>query len=481
MPGQAEHERFQSPFSARYAGGEMQRLLSPAHRARLFRRLWVILAESQKELGLPVTDEQIAEMRAHTEDVDFEAVSCLERELRHDVMAHLKAFAAVCPEAAPIIHLGATSCFVTDNADILILRDAMGLVRTRLVNVARALYATAKRYKSLPLLSFTHFQPAQPTTLGKRACLWLQDVLMDLDALEHFLLTLRPLGSKGATGTQASFLSLFHGDHEKVKQLDRLTARRMGFEQPVAVSGQTYSRKTDSAALNVLSGIAQSAHKFSNDIRLLQHLKEVEEPFESAQVGSSAMPYKRNPMRCERMAGLARFLISNALNAHGTAAEQWLERTLDDSANRRLSLAEGFLAADGLLALYHNVASGLTVYPKMMEKHLREELPFMATEDILMHAVLSGGNRQELHERLRLHAMEAGKRVKEEGLGNDLLERIAADPIFALDRRTLEKMMDPAGYTGCAERQAEDYLQGEAGEALDQYKDVPEEVTDIHL
>jgi len=370
---------------------------------------------------------------------------------------------------------------VTDNADVLILRDAVRLVRARLVNVARALYAFAEKHKGLPLLSFTHFQPAQPTTLGKRACLWLQDVLTDLDALEHFLLTLRPLGSKGATGTQASFLSLFHGDYDKVKQLDLLTARSMGFERPVAVSGQTYSRKTDSAALNVLSGIAQSAHKFSNDVRLLQHLKEVEEPFETAQVGSSAMPYKRNPMRCERMAGLARFLISNALNAHSTAAEQWLERTLDDSANRRLSLAEGFLAADGLLALYHNVASGLTVYPKMMEKHLREELPFMATEDILMHAVLLGGDRQDLHERLRLHAMQAGKRVKEEGLDNDLLERLAADPAFALDWETLEKMMDPADYTGCAEKQAEDYLQGEAMEALDQYKDVPEEVTDIRL
>ncbi len=481
MPGQAEHERYQSPFSARYAGVGMQRLLSQAHRARLFRRLWVILAETQKELGLPITDEQIAEMRAHAEDIDFEAVSLLERELRHDVMAHLKAYAAVCPGAAPIIHLGATSCYVTDNADVLILREAMGLIRDRLVNTARALYATAKRHKGLPLLSYTHFQPAQPTTLGKRACLWLQDVLTDLDALEHFLATLRPLGSKGATGTQASFLSLFHGDYEKVKQLDLLTARRMGFGRPVAVSGQTYSRKTDSEALNVLSGIAQSAHKFSNDIRLLQHLKEVEEPFETAQVGSSAMPYKRNPMRCERMAGLARFLINNALNAHGTAAEQWLERTLDDSANRRISLAEGFLAADGLLALYGNVASGLAVYPKMMEKHLREELPFMATEDILMRAVLSGGNRQELHERLRLHAMEAGKRVKEEGLENDLLARVAADPAFALDRKTLEKMMDPADCIGCAEKQAEDYLSGEAGETLKKYQDVPADGPDILL
>ena len=481
MPGQAEQERYQSPFSARYAGGEMQQLLSQAHRARLFRRLWVILAESQKELGLPITDEQIAEMKAHTEDIDFGSVSLLERELRHDVMAHLKAFAAVCPGAAPILHLGATSCYVTDNADVLILRDAMGLVRGRLVNVARALYAFAEKHKGLPLLSFTHFQPAQPTTLGKRACLWLQDLLMDLRAAEQFLSVLRPLGSKGATGTQASFLSLFDGDYEKVKRLDLLTARRMGFDRPIAVSGQTYSRKLDSEALNILSGIAQSAHKFSNDIRLLQHLKEVEEPFETAQVGSSAMPYKRNPMRCERMAGLARFLISNALNAHSTAAEQWLERTLDDSANRRLSLAEGFLASDGLLALYQNVASGLAVYPKMMEKHLREELPFMATEDILMRAVLSGGNRQELHERLRLHAMDAGKRVKEEGLNNDLLERVAADPAFALDRKALEKLMDPADYTGCAEMQAEDYLLGEAMEALAKFSDIPADSPDILL
>ena len=406
------HERYESPFSARYAGEAMQRLFSQAHRARLFRRLWVILAECEMELGLPVTPEQVAQLREREADVDLQEAARLERALRHDVMAHLKAFAAQCPLAAPIIHLGATSCYVTDNADALILRDAMGIVRDRLVGVARRLSAFAMEHRDLPALGYTHFQPAQPTTVGKRACLWLSDVLDDLREAERFLNDLRPLGSKGATGTQASFLELFDGDADKVRELDAMVARRMGFEAPVPVSGQTYSRKTDFRALSVLSGIAQSAHKFSNDIRLLQHLKEVEEPFEAEQVGSSAMPYKRNPMRSERMAGLARFIISNLDNAANTAAGQWLERTLDDSANRRLSLSEGFLAADGLLTLYGNVAGGLVVYPNMMARHLREELPFMASENILMRAVKRGGDRQELHERLRAHSQAAGRRVK---------------------------------------------------------------------
>ena len=465
-------ESYQSPFSTRYTGKEMQALFSQAHRARLFRQLWVILAQSEQALGLPITSEQVEQLKDHCGDVDFEMIERLEKELRHDVMAHLKAYALVCPDAAPILHLGATSCYVTDNADILIIRDAMLLVRRRLLGTARALFAAAEKYKALPMLAYTHFQPAQPTTLGKRATLWLQDLLMDLREVNHFLDCLRPLGSKGATGTQASFLELFGGDHEKVRRLDLMTAQRMGFEYPVAVSGQTYSRKTDSQALFVLSGIAQSAHKFSNDIRLLQHLKEVEEPFEDAQVGSSAMPYKRNPMRAERMAGLSRFIISNSANAANTAAGQWLERTLDDSANRRLSLAEGFLAADGLLTLYENVASGLVIYPKMMEKHLLEELPFMATENILMKAVLQGGDRQLLHERIRGHAMAAGKRVKAEGLDNDLLDRIAGDPVFGLDREALDTMLDPMDYIGRARKQTEEFLTGEAGEQMARFGDL---------
>ncbi len=480
MPQPAE-EGYQSPLSTRYAGPEMQRLFSELHRARLFRELWLILAEGQRELGLPITERQVAQLRAHTQTVDLERVARLETELRHDVMAHLKAYAADCPDAAPILHLGATSCYVTDNADVMMIRDALLLLRARLVGVVRRLSAFARAHKAQPALAYTHFQPAQPTTLGKRACLWLQDVLSDLAELEHFLKTLRPLGSKGATGTQASFLSLFSGDHEKVKALDDYVARRMGFEKPVSVSGQTYSRKTDSRALQVLSGIAQSAYKFSNDVRLLQHLKEVEEPFGDAQVGSSAMPYKRNPMRCERMAGLARFMINNTGNAEDTAAAQWLERTLDDSANRRLALAQGFLTADGLLRLYDSVAGGLVVYPKMMDKHLREELPFIATENILMQAVLLGGNRQALHERLRAHAMAAGSRVKNEGLPNDLLPRVADDPAFGLTLDALEGLLDPKDYTGRAERQVDEYLDGEVAEQMAGYTGIGAAESDVRV
>ncbi|MDI9519741.1 MAG: adenylosuccinate lyase [Bacillota bacterium] len=468
----ANQETYQSPFSTRYAGKEMQALFSQAHRARLMRRMWNILAQSQMELGLNITKEQVLELQEHTEDVDFEVISAFERALRHDVMAHLKAYAEVCPKAAPIIHLGATSCYVTDNADVLIIRDAMLLIRRRLLGTARALYAAADKYKDLPMLAYTHYQAAQPTTFGKRVCLWLQDILMDLEEVNHFLSVLRPLGSKGATGTQASFLSLFEGDHDKVRELDDLIARKMGFSRPVAVSGQTYSRKMDSLALSVLSGIAQSAYKFSNDLRLLQHEKEVEEPFETAQVGSSAMPYKRNPMRAERMAALARFIITNALNADHTAAAQWLERTLDDSANRRISLSEGFLAADGLLTLYENIAKGLVVYPKMMEKHLLDELPFMATENVLMKAVVLGGNRQDLHEKIREHAMAAGRRVKQEGLPNDLLTRIAADPAFFLKEEDLKDLLNPMDYVGRAVEQVTEYLEGEAGEQLKAFENV---------
>ena len=476
-----QDERYESPFSARYASREMQRLFSRLHRARVWRRLWVILAQSEHELGLNVTAAQVAELEAKADEVDLDAADRYEKELRHDVMAHVRAYADDCPGAAPIIHLGATSCYVTDNGDMLILRDALRLLRGRLAQAARALAAFADRYKALPTLAFTHFQPAQPTTVGKRAALWLQDLLEDARALDALLKELRPLGSKGTTGTQASFLALFEGDDEKVKALDLLTARKMGFDRPVALSSQTYSRKWDSRALHLLSGIAQSAAKFAGDIRLLAHLKEIEEPFETQQVGSSAMPYKRNPMRAERMAALSRFIITNALNADQTAASQWLERTLDDSANRRLSLAEGFLAADGLMSLYLNVAKGLVVYPRMIEKHLREELPFMATENILMRAVMRGGNRQELHERLRRHAMAAGRRVKEEGLPNDLLERVAADPAFKLSQQELDGMLNPADYTGCAQRQVSDYLAGEGGEMLARLDDGGVAVSEIQL
>lgn len=468
-----DYTTYRSPFSARYASLPMQRIFSEQHKFETWRRLWVILAECEQALGLPITDAQLDELRANITNIDFDAARQHERTLRHDVMAHVHAYGDVCPTARPIIHLGATSCYVGDNADVLLLREGLQLVRARLVQVARALHAFAWQYKDVPVLGFTHFQPAQPTTLGKRACLWLYDVLCDVQDTDQVLSGLLPLGCKGTTGTQASFLALFDGDVDKVLELDRLTAQAMGFERSMPVTGQTYSRKQDSRVLALLSQIAQTAHKFSNDIRLLAHLKEVEEPFERSQVGSSAMPYKRNPMRCERMAGLARFAISNVQNAAMTAAEQWLERTLDDSANRRLSLAEGFLATDGLLVLFANVASGLVVYPRVIEQRLREELPFMATEDIMMHAVRKGGDRQTLHERIRQHAMAAGQSIKQEGLPNDLLERIADDPAFGLTHDELPNLLDPARFTGLAARQAEDYLSGEAAQILETYRDIP--------
>ena len=470
-------DRYESPFSARYASAEMQRLFSRRHRARTWRQMWVILAQSQHELGLPVSRAQVAELEAKADAVDLDAADRYEKLLRHDVMAHVKAFGDDCPGAAPIIHLGATSCYVGDNADILILRDAMLLIRARLVAVARALYDFADKHRDLPTLGFTHFQAAQPVTVGKRATLWLQDVLYDLGEVERFLEDLRPLGSKGTTGTQASFLELFDGDWDRVRRLDDMLARKMGFERAVPVSGQTYSRKVDSRALNILAQIGQSAHKFSNDIRLLAHLKEMEEPFEKQQIGSSAMAYKRNPMRSERMAALSRLLIANQQNGAMTAAEQWLERTLDDSANRRIAIAEGFLAADSVLMLYHNVASGLVVYPRMMERRLMDELPFMATENILMDAVRRGGDRQELHERIRVHSQAAAARVKLEGGDNDLLHRIAQDSAFDLDEQALRASLDPARYIGCAAMQTEEYLRGEAGEMLARYADIrlPEE------
>ena len=468
---QNQNTRYQSPLSSRYASDEMQRLFSAQFKFSTWRRLWLMLAESEKELGLNITDEQLDEMRAHLDDIDFEAAAKHEKRLRHDVMAHVHTFGEVCPKAMPIIHLGATSCYVGDNTDI-IMREALKLVRDKLVSVVRVLADFAQQYKDLPTLGFTHFQPAQPTTVGKRAALWLNDLLLDLQELEFVQSTLLPRGVKGTTGTQASFLELFDGDYQKVKELDRLVARKMGFERSVPVSGQTYSRKTDSRVVNLLAQIAQSAHKFSNDIRLLAHLKEVEEPFEKTQIGSSAMAYKRNPMRSERIASLARYLIVDAQNPAVTAATQWFERTLDDSANKRISVAEAFLACDAVLSLYLNVASGLVVYPKVIEKHLRAELPFMATENIMMDAVKRGGDRQELHERIRQHSMEAGRVVKMEGGENDLLDRIAADPAFGVTREELEKHMNPADFVGCAPMQVENFLHEQVQPVLEKYQNV---------
>ena len=457
-PMPENYEGYLSPFSTRYASKEMQYLFSAQNKFSLWRRLWIILAESEQALGLPITDDQIAEMKAHQNDIDFDAAAAYEKKLRHDVMAHIHAWGDQCPTARPIIHLGATSCYVGDNADVLILRDALKLIRARLVAVIKALAQFAEDHAAQPCLAFTHFQSAQPTTVGKRATLWLNDLTLDLEEIDFCLSTLKPLGCKGTTGTQASFLELFHGDFEKVKKLDSLISEKMGFAAAVPVSGQTYSRKTDSRVLNALSQIGQSAHKFANDIRLLAHKKEIEEPFEKNQIGSSAMAYKRNPMRSERMTALSRFLISNAQNGAMTAAEQWFERTLDDSANRRLSLAEGFLCADAILSLYLNIASGLVVYDKVIEKHLREELPFMATENILMDAVERGGDRQELHEHIRVHSIAAANAVKMEGKPCDLLSRIAADPAFQADEEALERTLLPENYIGCAAMQTIEYL-----------------------
>jgi len=465
----SERTQYENPLISRYASGEMSYIFSPEHKFRLWRRLWVVLAEAQRELGLPVSLEQIEELRAHQDDVDYDLAEAREREVRHDVMAHIYAYGLQCPKAKGIIHLGATSAYVGDNADLIILREALELVLKRLVNVIAALKDFALRYKDLPTLSFTHFQPAQPTTVGKRACLWLQDFLMDVEEVEHRLRTLRFRGAKGTTGTQASFLALFGGDSEKVRELDRRVAEKMGFSRRFLVTGQTYPRKFDTHILGALTGIAQSAHKFSNDIRLLQHLKEIEEPFEKSQVGSSAMPYKRNPMRSERIAALSRYIISLYQNTAFTASSQWLERTLDDSANRRLVLPEAFLAADAVLLLCRNVAGGLVVYSRMIERHLREELPFMAAEEILMEAVRRGGDRQELHERLRRYAQEAGRKVKEGG-DNDFLDRVASDPAFRLTREDLERLTDPARFVGRAPEQVEEFLREEVEPVLERYR-----------
>lgn len=465
-------DRYQSPLSERYASKEMQYIFSPDKKFKTWRKLWIALAETEKELGLSITDEQIEELKAHAEDINYDVAKAREKEVRHDVMSHVYAYGVQCPKAKGIIHLGATSCYVGDNTDIIVMTEALQLVRRKLLNVIRELADFAEEYKELPTLAFTHFQPAQPTTVGKRASLWLQEFYMDYQDLEYVLSTMKLLGSKGTTGTQASFLELFDGNQEIIDKIDPMIAEKMGFLACVPVSGQTYSRKVDTRVLNVLAGIAASATKMSNDIRLLQHLKEVEEPFEKSQIGSSAMAYKRNPMRSERIASLSRYVMVDALNPAITSAAQWFERTLDDSANKRLSIPEGFLAIDGILDLCLNVVDGLVVYPKVIEKRLMSELPFMATENIMMDAVKAGGDRQELHEKIRTLSMEAGKNVKVEGKDNNLLDLIAADPAFNLTREELEKTMDPSKYVGRSKEQVEAFLANHIYPLLEENKDL---------
>ncbi|WP_330394114.1 adenylosuccinate lyase [Lachnoclostridium sp. An181] len=452
------NNKYKSPLSERYASKEMQYIFSPDMKFRTWRKLWIALAQTEKELGLNITDEQIEELKAHADDINYEVAKEREKVVRHDVMAHVYAYGQQCPKAKGIIHLGATSCYVGDNTDMILMREALKLVKKKLVNVLAELADFADKYKDLPTLAFTHFQPAQPTTVGKRATLWMQEFLMDLEDLDYVLGSLKLLGSKGTTGTQASFQELFDGDQKKIEKIEPMIAEKMGFKECYPVSGQTYSRKVDSRVVNILAGIAASAHKFSNDIRLLQHLKEVEEPFEKSQIGSSAMAYKRNPMRSERIASLSRYVMVDALNPAITSATQWFERTLDDSANKRLSVPEGFLAVDGILDLCLNVVDGLVVYPKVIEKHLMAELPFMATENIMMDAVKAGGDRQELHEKIRELSMEAGKNVKVNGKENNLLELIAAEPAFNLTLEDLKKTMEPSRYTGRAKEQVDAFL-----------------------
>ncbi|MBE5808453.1 MAG: adenylosuccinate lyase [Clostridiales bacterium] len=449
---------YESPLNSRYASREMQYLFSPDRKFTTWRRLWVALAESEMELGLPVTQAQVDELKAHIDDIDYDAARRHEERVRHDVMAHVHAYGDVCPNARGIIHLGATSCYVTDNADILMLRDALRLIRAKVVEVLRRLRAFAWEYRGLPTLGYTHLQPAQLTTVGKRATLWMQDLTMDMEEIDFALSTLRLLGNRGATGTQVSFMELFDGDGAKVDELERRIAEKMGMAQIFAVSGQTYPRKLDSRVLDALAGVAQSAYKFAQDLRLLQSFREIEEPFEKNQIGSSAMAYKRNPMRSERICALSRHVMAVAQDAFNTAATQWFERTLDDSANRRLSLPEAFLACDAVLELYANVAGGLVVYPKMIEKRVMENLPFMATEDIMMEAVRMGCDRQEIHERVRVHSQAAATRMKGEGLESDLLERIADDPAFPMGREQLTHLLAPEKYTGRAKEQTERFL-----------------------
>ncbi len=475
-------EKYESPLSERYASEEMQYIFSPDKKFKTWRKLWIALAETEYELGLTgITPDQIEEMKAHAEDINFDVAKEREREVRHDVMSHVYAYGVQCPKAKGIIHLGATSCYVGDNTDLILMTEALRLVRTEILNVIETLSDFALQYKDLPTLAFTHFQPAQPTTVGKRAALWIHDLMLDLEDVEYVIGSMKLLGSKGTTGTQASFLELFGGDEAIVKQIDDKIAEKMGFSACYPVSGQTYSRKVDSRVLNVLGGIAQSAHKFSNDIRLLQHLKEVEEPFEKNQIGSSAMAYKRNPMRSERMASLADYVLADTINPAVVASTQWFERTLDDSANKRLSVPEGFLAVDGILTLYRNVVDGLVVYPKVIEKHLRSELPFMATENILMDAVKAGGDRQELHERIRQHSMAAGRLVKEEGKENDLLSRIAADPAFGMTLDQLNALLKPENFVGRAPQQTKEYVCGVVQPVLEANRDLLGRTAEIHV
>ena len=452
------YDKYISPLSERYAGSKMQYIFSAEKKFKTWRRLWIALAKSEKKLGLDISDDQIAELEAFKDDINYEEAKEREKIVRHDVMSHVYAYGLQCPKAKKIIHLGATSCYVGDNTDLILMREALELVRVKLVNVMEKLSKFALEYKDLPTLAFTHFQPAQPTTVGKRAVLWLNELLLDYEDLNYTIDNIKLLGCKGTTGTQASFVELFAGDEEKIKALDKMIAAEMGFDKVYPVSGQTYSRKIDSKVLSVLAGIAQSAHKFSNDIRLLQHLKEIEEPFEKNQIGSSAMAYKRNPMRSERIASLANYVMSDLMNPMLVASTQWFERTLDDSANKRLSIPEGFLSIDGILDLYLNVVDGLVVYPKVIEKRLLSELPFMATENILMEAVKHGGDRQELHERIRELSMEAGKRVKVEGKDNNLLELIAADPVFNLSEDKLKEAMNPKLYVGRSSEQVVEFI-----------------------
>lgn len=470
---------YESPLSSRYASKEMKYIFSPDMKFRTWRKLWIALAESEMELGLPITQEQIDELKANADNINYEVAEAREKLVRHDVMSHVYAYGQQCPKAKGIIHLGATSCYVGDNTDVIIMTEGLKLVRNKLVTVIRELAKFADKYKDLPTLAFTHFQPAQPTTVGKRASLWLQELLMDLEDVEYQLSKAKLLGCKGTTGTQASFLELFEGDHEKCKELDRRIAKKMGYSACFAVSGQTYSRKLDTQVLNVLSSIAQSAAKFSNDIRLLQHLKEVEEPFEKNQIGSSAMAYKRNPMRSERIGSLSRYVMVDVLNGAFTTATQWFERTLDDSANKRLSIPEAFLAIDGILNLYANVTDGLVVYPKVIEQRLRKELPFMATENIMMDAVKRGGDRQELHEKIRQHSMAASRVVKEEGGENDLLERIANDKSFGVTLEELEAILQPSKYVGRAPQQTTDFLNEVVYPAIAPYENIEDEKAEI--
>ncbi len=467
---------YESPFNARYASSEMQQIFSPDMKFKTWRRLWIALAEAERELGLNITEEQINQLKVMKDSINYEVAEQYEKQFRHDVMSHVHAYGEQCPDAKAIIHLGATSCYVGDNTDIIVMTEALKLVRSKILILIKKLSDFALEYKDMPTLGFTHYQPAQLVTVGKRATLWIQELLMDLEDLEHTINNMKLLGSKGTTGTQASFLSLFDGDHERVKKLEQLIAEKIGFKSVFAVSGQTYPRKLDSRVLNVLSGIAQSAYKFSNDMRLLQSMKEIEEPFEEKQIGSSAMAYKRNPMRAERISSLARYVIVDALNPAITASTQWFERTLDDSANKRISVPEAFLATDAILNIYINIASGLVVYPKVILKHVMEELPFMATENIMMEAVKHGGDRQELHEQIRKHSMDAGRRVKVDGEANDLIERIAADPLFGMSLEALNAVLEPKNYIGRSPEQVVEFIENEVKPVLE-----ASEVSDIQV